>query len=125
MARYLDVADWPRLFPATIRATRVVRRAGDEITVEVDHRTAGRVINIVRPRSPNEIVLEEFKPKFDATFLNRFEAEADGTRYTVVADVRLHLPYALLAPVLAGYVRRTVRRYVLDPMRAAAERGAA
>jgi hypothetical protein len=35
------------------------------------------------------------------------------------------MPYALLAPFLRGYVRRTVRRYVLEPMRVYAETMAA
>jgi hypothetical protein len=125
VARYLDVARWPQLFPATIRGTRLVRREGDDLTVEVDHRTAGRVVNVLRRHSPTVIVLEEFKPRFRATFLNRFDPIPEGTRYTVVADVRLRIPYALLAPVLTGYVRWTVRRYVLEPMRASAERSVA
>jgi hypothetical protein len=125
VARYLDFAQWPQLFAATIRGTRLVQSRGDEMTVEVDHRTAGRVINVIRPRSPNEIELGEFKPKFEATFLNRFDPIPEGTRYTVVADVKLKMPYALLAPFLTGYVRRAVRRYVLEPMRDVAERSTA
>jgi len=118
---YLDYAHWPRLFPATIRGVRLVRREGSETTVEVDHRTAGHVVNIIRRRSANEIELEEFKPKYDATFVSRFDAVAAGTRYSVSADIRLEVPYALLAPFLSGYVRRSVRRYVLEPMREYAE----
>ena len=121
VARYLDFAHWPTLFPATIRGTRLVRRTRDELTIEVDHRTAGRVINILRRRSASEIELEEVKPKYVALFLNRFEPVTGGTRYSVSADVRLRMPYALLAPFLRGYVRRSVRRYVLEPMRAAAQ----
>jgi hypothetical protein len=90
-------------------------------TVDVDHRSAGHVINIIRRRSGSTIELDEFKPKYDATFINRFDATPEGTRYTVSADIRLKMPYAVLAPFLAGYVRRTVRRYVLQPMRVYAE----
>jgi hypothetical protein len=121
VARYLDFAHWPLLFPATIRATRVLRREGNAMIVEVDHRTAGRVINVIWPSSDRVIELEEHKPKYDATFVNRFDPAEDGTRYTVVADIRLKMPYALLAPFVKGYVRRLVRRYVLEPMRDAAE----
>jgi hypothetical protein len=124
VARYLDFAHWPDLFPATIRGTRLVRDRGDEIVVEVDHRTAGRVVNVLRRRSAHEIELEERKPRYRATFLNRFDDAGDGTRYTVVATVSLSWPYALLGPLLAPYVRRAVRRYVLEPMRDAAERDA-
>jgi hypothetical protein len=122
VARYLDFARWPELFPATIRGTRLVRSEGNTTVVEVDHRTAGRVINVIRPRSDHTIELVERKPKFEATFLNRFEPTSDGTRYTVAAEIRLRFPYALLAPFVKGYVRRSVRRFVLEPMRDAAER---
>ena len=121
MTLYLDYAHWSRLFPATIRGVRLLRCGGSETTVEVDHRTAGHVVNIIRRRSANEIELEEFKPKYDATFVSRFDAVAAGTRYSVSADIRLEVPYALLAPFLSGYVRRSVRRYVLEPMRVYAE----
>ena len=121
MTLYLDYAHWSRLFPATIRGVRLLRCGGSETTVEVDHRTAGHVVNIIRRRSENEVELEEFKPKYDATFVNRFDAVAGGTRYAVSADIRLRVPYALLAPFLRGYVRRSVRRYVLEPMRVYAE----
>jgi hypothetical protein len=120
-ALYMDYEHWPRLFPATIEGVRLLRRSAGEIVVEVNHRTAGPVVNRIRRRSPHEIELEECKPKFDATFINRFEQIAAGTRYIVIADVRLKSPYGLLAPFLRGYVRRTIRRYVLDPMRAFAE----
>lgn len=122
VALYLDYAHWPDLFPATIRATRLVGREGSATIVEVDHRTAGLVINVIRPRPAHTIELNERKPKYEATFINRFEPAAGGTRYTVAADIRLTMPYALFAPFLRAYVRRSVRRYVLEPMRHAAER---
>lgn len=121
---YLDIAHWPQLFPDTIRGARLLGKKGNETTVEVDHRTAGRVLNIIRRRSATEIELDELKPRYAATFLNRFDPVPEGTRYTVVADIRLRMPYALLAPILMGYVRRMVRRYVLEPMRELAEQGA-
>ena len=120
-ALYMDHAHWNRLFPATIRGTRLLRQAPDETVVEVDHRTEGPVTNVIRPLSPTAIELDEFKPKFDATFVNRFEPVAEGTRYVVDAEVRLRMPYAIVAPLVGGLVRRRVRRYVLEPMRAAAE----
>jgi hypothetical protein len=120
-ALYMDYEKWPRLFPATIRGVRVLRQARNEIFVEVNHRTSGPVVNIIRRRSAHEIELEEHKPKFDATFNNRFEPVAGGTKYIVTADVRPKAPYFLLAPFLRGYVRRTIRRYVLEPVRAFAE----
>lgn len=80
---YLDYAGWSRLWPDTIKGVRLVRRDAHGIVVEVDHRTAGRVINIINPRSPTEIELSEIKPTFDATFVNRFERAPKGTRYRV------------------------------------------
>ena len=109
IALYLDFAHWSQLFPATIRGVGLVRKRGDETTVEVDHRTEGRVVNVVRRRSASEIELEELKPRYAATFLNRFDAVTEGTRYTVTADVHLRMPYALIAPVLRGFVRRAMR----------------
>lgn len=121
-ALYLDYLGWPRLFPATIRAVRLLREQSGEITVEVDHRTEGRVVNVIRPESPTVVALDELKPRFAATFINRFDASAAGTQYTVEADVRFHGAYALLAPALGGIVRTRIRQFVLEPMRLAAER---
>ena len=122
-ALYLDYAGWPRLFPATIRGVRFLRERSGEITVEVDHRTEGLVVNVIRPESPTVIVLDELKPRFGATFINRFDASPAGTRYTVDAEVRFRGVYAVVAPVLRGIVRRRIRQFVLEPMRVAAERG--
>ena len=124
-ALYLDYERWPRLFPATIRGVRMLRERPGEITVEVDHRTEGRVVNVIRPESPTVIALDELKPRFAATFVNRFDASAAGTQYAVDAEVRFRGVYALIAPVLASIVRRRIRQYVLQPMRVAAEWGEA
>jgi len=124
-ALYMDYEHWPRLFPATIAGVRVLEKTEGMIVVEVNHRTSAPVVNIIRPHSPREIELEEHKPKFNATFINRFEQVADGSRYVVTADVRLKPPYGLLAPFLGWYVRRTIKRNVLEPMRAFAEKGTA
>ena len=121
-ALYLDYRNWPDLFPATIRGVRWLEEHNGDITVEVDHRDEGRVVNIIRPMSASVIVLEEFKPRFDATFVNRFESVPQGTRYVLDAEIRFHMPYALVAPLLQGVVRSRMRRFVLEPMRADAER---
>lgn len=120
-ALYREWRGWPTLFPATIRGVRLVREEPGRTVVEVDHRTAGRVVNVLRDVSDEEIELEEFKPRYDATFVNRFEPVPAGTRYLVRADIRLRGAFRLLGPLLGGYTRRQVRRYVLDPMRRAAE----
>ena len=126
MATFLDYARWPDIFPLTIAGTELVRRRSPSVLeVMVHHRKEGRVLNVLTIRGPEVVELREFKRRFDATFVNRFEPAADGegggTRYTIDAEVRMKPPYALLAPLLRGVVERALRRYTLEPMRAAAE----
>ena len=117
---YRDYQSWPQVFPATIRSVHLVRTAGNQTELEIDHRE-GKVPNIMTEVSPERLDLWEAKRSFEASFVNRFEAVPEGTRYTVVADISLKGVARLLGPVLGGYVRRQIRRYVLLPMRAAAE----
>src|SRR5262249_62328315 len=118
---YADYEGWPRLFPATIRGVRLVADDGRRKTIEVDHATEGKVINIMMVASSHEIQLEEFKRRFDARFINRFEAAGQGTRYSIVADVPLKGVARALAPLVPPIVRARLNRFVLDPMRAAVE----
>ena len=119
-ALYEDPANWARLFPETIRGARVVRREGPSTFVEVDH-VEGTVQNVLRHVSPTRLALEEWKRRYDATFTNDFVPEPGGTRYTLAGSVRLKGPYRLLAPLLAPVVRARMRRYVVEPLRRAAE----
>ncbi len=123
---YLDVAKWSETFPATIEKARVLETGANRIQVEVTHKFEGRVSNTLEILSPTEIVLEERKQRFDATFLNQFQpAAGGGTRYTLTASIRLRGIFRLLQPFLAGYVRRRalaqINDYVLHPLKAAAE----
>ena len=122
-ALYADYAGWPRLFPATIRGVRLLADDGQRKTIEVDHASEGKVINIVTVVSPHEIRLEEFKRRFNAQFVNRFEAAGQGTRYSIVADVQLKGIARALAPLASPIVRARLNRFVLEPMRAAVESG--
>jgi hypothetical protein len=117
---YGDFLKWPQLFPRTIRAISLISRQGDTTTLRIDHRE-GVVTNILTLVSATELRLQEFKKKYDATFLNRFESVCAGTRYTVVADVFLKGVYRLLAPFLERYIRRQIRVFVLEPVKTAAE----
>jgi hypothetical protein len=119
-ALYEEPDNWARLFPATIRAARVVRREGDTTVVEVDH-VEGRVINILCDVSATRIDLVEFKRRYGATFVNEFIGEGDGTRYRLTRSVRLKWPYRLAAPFLKPFVLARMRRYVVEPLKAAAE----
>jgi hypothetical protein len=120
-ALYEDPASWARLFPATIRGARVLRREGAATFVEVDH-VEGKVLNVLREVSPTRVLLEERKRRYDATFTNDFIPEPGGMRYTVAGAVRLKWPYRLLAPFLKPLVRARMRRYVVEPLKRAAER---
>jgi hypothetical protein len=119
-ALYADYEGWPGLFPDTIRGVRLLSDDGQRKTIEVDHATEGKVINIMIAVSPREIHLEEFKRRFDARFMNRFEAVGQGTRYSIVAEVQLKGATRALGPLLTPVVRVRLRRFVLEPMRVAA-----
>ena len=119
-ALYADPSQWARVFPATIRGARVVRRQGDVTLVEVDH-VEGKVPNVLRVVSTTRIDLEETKRRYDATFVNEFLPEGGGTRYVLTAEVRLRWPYRVVSAQLRPLVRARMRRYVVEPLRAAAE----
>ena len=117
---YRDYHRWPALFPATIRAVHLVRAEGERTELEIDHRE-GKVPNVMTDVSPNRIDLWEAKRRYDGSFINRFEEVAAGTRFTVEAEIRLKGMARLLAPFLTRYITRQIVRYVLLPMRQAAE----
>jgi hypothetical protein len=119
-ALYREPGNWTRLFPATILGARVVRTEGDTTVVEVDH-AEGRVVNILRDVSSTRIDLVEFKRRYDATFVNEFIPEGEGMRYRLTASVRLKWPYRLAAPFVKPLVLQRMRRYVVEPLKVAAE----
>jgi len=49
-----------------------------------------------------EIELEEFKPMYNAIFLNRFKTIPDGTVYIVEATIFLKGIYKLATPFIEG-----------------------
>ena len=122
MALYLDWERWPLLFPATIAGVRLERRDATSMTVIVDHRREGQVRNDVSILSAGVVELREEKPRYSATFVNRFDDVGEGTRYSIDAEVRMRWPWALLAPLLRPVVDRALQRFTLDPVRRAAER---
>ncbi len=119
-ALYEEFEAWSRLFPATVRGTRLVRRQGETTFVEVDH-VEGKVLNVLHRVTPTRIDLEEFKRRFEAVFTNEFVPDGDGMRFTVAAAVRPKWPYWVFAPFLKPLVRSRLRRYVVEPVKAAAE----
>jgi hypothetical protein len=121
MAIYRDYGHWSELFPATIRATRLIRENDTTTAIEVDHTKAGRVLNLMTVVAPGEIRLEEFKPHYEARFTNRFEPDARGTRFTVIADVQLKGLLRLLSLIAPPFVRRRIAKFVLQPLKTMAE----
>jgi hypothetical protein len=67
------------------------------------------------------IVLEEHKRRYDARFENHFHPVPGGTNYVVTADVVLSGSLRLLGLVAKPFIRSRIRRFVLEPMRRAAE----
>jgi hypothetical protein len=116
---YADYAGWPHVFP-TISGVRLLRREGSKQILEIDHRE-GKVINEMTIRSPDEIDLREVKRRYNARFINRFEAVPGGTRFTVSGEIYLKGVAKLLQPFLGGYVRRQMQRWQLQPVKSEAE----
>jgi hypothetical protein len=122
VAVYLNYRNWHKLFPLTIRSAKYIREENGVLTVKVDHKKEGFVINILKVINNEEIKLEEFKPKYNATFINRFQKIAGGTRYTVIANVSLKSFYKLIGPFIKSIVEKRIRKFVLDPMKEFLER---
>lgn len=117
---YRDYERWPQLFPATIRGVRLIRSEGAKTELEINHRE-GRIPNVMTEVGPDRVDLWEAKRRYEGNFVNRFEVVPEGTRYTVEADIKLKGAAKLLGPLLGVYIRRQILRYVLAPMRVAAE----
>jgi hypothetical protein len=117
---YRDYAHWPQLFPATIRGVRLVDAKAGRTELEIDHRE-GLVPNVMTEIAPDRIDLWESKRRYDGFFVNRFEPVRDGTKYTISADIQPKGAAKLLVPLLRPYIRHQLFKYVLTPMRRAAE----
>jgi hypothetical protein len=118
-AIYRNYDQWPNVFP-TIKSVRLVREDAGKKVLEIEH-LEGRVTNILTFVSPLEIRLEEWKKRYDARFLSRFDPVSTGTRYSITANVWLKGIAKLLEPFLGGYIRRQILRYSLEPVKRAAE----
>jgi hypothetical protein len=117
----LDYAHWARLFPETIEGAELVRRDGRSLVVLVQHRREGRVLNVLTDCGDGIVALREYKHRYDATFVNRFARTEAGTCFTIDAEVRVKRPFSAVGPLLRGVVARALRRYTMEPLRAAAE----
>jgi hypothetical protein len=117
---YNDPENWGRLFPATIRRARVLRREANTTEVEVAH-IEGRVINLLSEVSLTRIDLTEFKRRYDATFINEFIPAGQGTVYRLTGSISLKWPYRLLEPFLKALVISRMRRFIVQPLKTAVE----
>jgi hypothetical protein len=125
-AMYRNVEKWGNTFPDTIERARIVQTGDNWKRIVVSHKLEGRVSNTLIDLSSTEIGLEESKKKFDASFLNQFNAAPGGTtHYVITSYVSLKGIYRLLKPCLKGYARRQslrqMRRFVLEPLKRAVE----
>jgi hypothetical protein len=123
---YCAVEKWSETFAATIEQAHVTQAGDTWKRIEVLHKREGWVPNTLILLSGTEIWLEESKKLYDACFLNQFEpAVGGGTHYLITAYIRLKGIFGVVQPLLGGYVRRRalaqMRRYVLDPLKNAAE----
>ena len=73
---------------------------------------------------PGQIDLREAKRRHTAWFVNRFEPIPGGTRFSVSGEIALKGIARLVQPFLRGYVRKQMERWVLEPVKAEAERRA-
>lgn len=119
---YCDYSQWDKLFCLTISGAKLQAEAGDQLTIVVDHKKAGKVINIISIISSEEIKLEEFKPLYSAVFYNRFEPVHNYTSYTVTGEIKLSSIFKLIEPFIGSLVRKRIRKYVLEPMKQYSER---
>ena len=91
----------------------------------VDHKTEGQVPNTITIEDPNTVRLDERKPKFDATFVNRFTPQGSGTLFTSEVSLDPRGLYGIAAPLIYPLVKkmaiRQMTKYVLNPIKHAAE----
>jgi len=122
-ALYADWPRWPELFAATILSLRPLKTEPDLAVLAINH-VEGPVLNVLVRHSATDYELCEQKPRYFARFQNQFKPQERGTRYIVTANVTVHGPIRGFGPLLEPLVRRRLHRYLLEPLRDAAERSA-
>lgn len=120
-ALYQNVDLWSSLFPRTISEARLLKEENGKLTIKVQHKKAGEVINILSVQSPEEISLEEFKPLYQAVFNNRFQPENGGALYQVTARIKLKGIFKIAEPFIKTMVAKRINNFVLEPMKKYAE----
>ena len=72
--------------------------------------------------SPARIDLTEFKRRYTATFTNEFIPDGEGMCYRITGIICLRWPYKLMSLLLKPIVVARMRRFIVDPLKGAAER---
>lgn len=122
MQLYVDIQNWPHLFPATILSARIIAKEVASYKVEVTHRYEGKVINQVTLLKNNEVRLEEFKPKYNAVFINRFIEMESGCSYQIEASIQLKGIFKLAQYFIRTMVRNRIKSFLLLPVKQFAEK---
>ena len=118
---YQDLTIWDRLFPITIKEARLLKEEDGKLVISVQHKKAGKVINILSVQSDREIRLEEFKPVYDAVLINRFQQLNARSLYTIIAEIRFKSFFKIVEPFIKSIVERRIKKFVLKPMQDYAE----
>ena len=121
MGLYLDYLHWNKLFGLTVRSTRFISGEDGVIILAIDHKHEGPVINTLTVVSEDEVKLEEFKRKYNATILNFFQPYERGTLYSVVAGIKLKGIYKMTAPFIRNVIKRRISKFILQPVKKYAE----
>ncbi len=118
-ALYADYQNWDKIFPL-IKKVHLVEQREEKTILAIDH-VEGRFPNVLRKISGDTFELWEVKQKYSGIFLNKFESVSQGTKYTVRAEIRLNGFYRLLELFAGGLVRTKIQRYLIEPLKFAAE----
>ena len=95
----------------------MLKEENGRLTISVQHKKAGQVLNMLSVLSPHEIKLEEFKPTYDAVFINRFHQINRGSLHTVIAEIRLKGFFKIVEPFIKSIVEKRIKKFVLESMK--------
>ena len=99
----------------------MLKEENGRLTISVQHKKTGQVLNMLSVLSPHEIKLEQFKPMYDAVFINRFQQINRGSLHTVIAEIRLKGFFKIVEPFIKSIVEKRIKKFVLESMKDYAE----
>ena len=116
-----DWPAWPETFPSTIAAVTLLASTESSLTLQVQHKTEGSVINILEPDQGGAIRLKEFKRSYDAQFSFFSMPACSGSVLHVHGCIWLKGWLAWLSCATTPLARSRMRKYLLEPVRLRAE----